>query len=399
MTILDRENAAITDMLAARVEAGDFPSAVYLVAERGRTRYSAALGHAVLEPREVRAGLHTIYDLASLTKPLITGLLCALRVERGELELDAPAARYLNEFGGNGHARITVRQLLTHTSGLPAWRPLRVLTGDRPERAAEVIARLPLEQDPGARVVYSDLGFVMLGLLLERLGGAPLAELARRDIFRPLLLRRTCFNPAEALRAEIAACEMSGNTYEREMFRAGGGTEDEVDSVAWREQIIWGEVHDGNAHFLGGAAGHAGLFSDARETCLIAEQFIGARTRLLRPDTCRLFNTNMATGLNEERSLAWQLAATHGSAAGDALPPDAFGHLGFTGTSCWIDWRDERVHVLLTNRTHTRHLPFVNINSVRRQFHTLAAKALDAAEGAGVPAETPEDAEAAGSGE
>ncbi len=384
MDKIETHHVAINELLASRIEAGDFPSAAYLVAERGCVRYSAALGRAVVEPREVPATFDTIYDLASLTKPLVTGLLCALRVERGELELDAPAADYLSEFGSDAHKRITVRQLLTHTAGLPAWRSLRSLTGDRSERVAEVIARLQLEHVPGARVVYSDLGFIMLGLLLERLGGAPLAELARREIFQPLLLRRTCFNPAHSLRAEIAASEINGNDYERTMFRAGAGA-DEADSPTWREQIIWGEVHDGNAHFLGGAAGHAGLFSDPRETCLIAEQFISARTRLLKPDTCHLFHTNMTEGLNEARSLAWQLAATPDSTAGGALSADTFGHLGFTGTSCWIDSRNERVFLLLTNRTHTRRLPFVNINSVRRRFHTLAAKTLDNAERAGIP--------------
>jgi len=376
LAILPQQSGVITELLTGRIEAGDFPSAVYLVAERGRTRYAAALGNAVLEPREIPASLDTIYDLASLTKPLVTGLLCALRVERGELELDAPVADYLCEFGSDTHKRISVRQLLTHTSGLAAWKPLRVLTGDRRERVPEVIAGLPTEHQPGTCVVYSDLGFITLGLLLERLGGETLAELARREIFRPLLLRRTFFNPAGAFRTESAACEMGGNSYEREMCRAGGGA-GEVDSVAWREQPIWGDVHDGNAHFLGGAAGHAGLFSTARETYLIAEQFIGARTRLLRPDTCSLFRTNMTEGLGEARSLAWQLAATPDSTAGDALPSDAFGHLGFTGTSCWIDARSERAYILLTNRTHTRTLPFVNINSVRRQFHTLASRALD----------------------
>ena len=141
--------------------------------------------------------------------------------------------------------------------------------------------------------------------------------------------------------------------------------------------MIWGEVHDGNAYFLGGAAGHAGLFSDARETLQVAEQFIANRTRLLLSETCRLFRTNMTVGLNEARSLAWQLAATSDSTAGSALPPDSFGHLGFTGTSCWIDADRERVFILLTNRTHARALPFVNIKSIRRTFHTLAVRALE----------------------
>ncbi len=136
-------------------------------------------------------------------------------------------------------------------------------------------------------------------------------------------------------------------------------------------------MHDGNAHFLGGAAGHAGLFSTAAETLRIAEQFLARRTRLLKPETCELFRTNMTEGLNEARSLAWQLAATPESTAGPRLAPDSFGHLGFTGTSCWIEPASETVFILLTNRTHARALPFVNINSVRRRFHALAVEALE----------------------
>jgi CubicO group peptidase (beta-lactamase class C family) len=368
--------AEISSMLSARINAGDFPSAVYLVAERGRVRFADALGSAVREPRERPATFETIYDLASLTKPLVTGLLCAMRVERGELELDAPAAKYLREFARAGRVVMTTRHLLTHTAGLPAWRPLRQLTNDRRDRVLDMIAAEKLIHAPGTQVLYSDLGFITLGLLLERVSGAPLPELARREIFEPLALRRTFFNPAAALQTEVAACEINGNTYERGMCGERDGA---AEAGAWRERTIWGEVHDGNAYFLGGAAGHAGLFSTARETFEIAEQFLAARTRLLRPETCPLFCTKMTPGLNEARSFAWQLAATPDSTAGTSLPPDAFGHLGFTGTSCWIDPTRERVLILLTNRTHTRTLPFVNINGVRRQFHTLAVAALNRA--------------------
>lgn len=149
-------------------------------------------------------------------------------------------------------------------------------------------------------------------------------------------------------------------------------------SGVWREQTVWGEVHDGNSYFLGGAAGHAGLFSTAFETLQLAKQFHAAMTSLLKAETCRLFRTNMTEGLDEARSLAWQLAATPASTAGPRLTPDSFGHLGFTGTSCWNDPTHERVFILLTNRTHARPLPFVNINSVRRSFHTLAVEALEA---------------------
>jgi serine-type D-Ala-D-Ala carboxypeptidase len=374
----------ITAMLDERIAAGDFPSAVYLVAERGVIRFSGALGDAVREPVKHAATLETIYDLASLTKPLVTGLLTAMLVERRRVELDGAVSLYLPEFAREDRRAITVRQLLTHTSGLPAWRPLYLLAGGDPARTLEVIASQPLEQAPGARVVYSDLGFITLGLLLQRAADAPLAELAREEIFAPLGLARTFFNPERSLQTGVAACESGGNAYERRVCEIDHGPRPESDrgtppATNWRTATIWGEVHDGNAYFLGGAAGHAGLFSTARETLRLAEQFLPRTTRLLAGETCALFRTNMTEGLNEARSFAWQLAATPDSTAGPLLPPDSFGHLGFTGTSCWVDPNRERVLILLTNRTHARPLPFVNINSVRRRFHTLAVGALERA--------------------
>jgi CubicO group peptidase (beta-lactamase class C family) len=364
----------ISALLAERLAAGDFPSAVYLVAERGRVRLSGALGHAVREPQRIVATLDTVYDLASLTKPLVAGLLCARRIERGELALDHPVAKYLPEYDREDKRAITVGQLLTHTSGLPAWRPLYIEAAERND-ALRVIAEQALTYAPGTRVLYSDLGFITLGFLIERLAGASLSEVARSEIFLPLGLNRTFFNPDQALRTETAACEL-GNGFEREMCQ-GLRVKDWAN---WREHILWGEVHDGNAHFLGGAAGHAGLFSTARETLALAEQFIPGSTELLASATCALFRHNLTEGLEEARSVAWQLAATPDSTAGPALPPDSFGHLGFTGTSCWIDPEHERTFILLTNRTHARSLPFVNINSVRRKFHTLAVAALDKSE-------------------
>jgi serine-type D-Ala-D-Ala carboxypeptidase len=368
---------AISTMLAERIEAGDFPSAVYLVAERGVARFSDALGDAVRDPERHAATTDTIFDLASLTKPLVTGMLLASLVERGVVGPDAPVADYLPQFGANDKRAVTVRHLLTHTSGLPAWLPLYLAGGGGRSRVLETIAAQPLEREPGARVVYSDLGFITLGLLAESVSEAPLSELAHREIFRPLGLARTFFNPEKTLRAETAACESGGNAYERGMCEAGASSAEAVDAGDWREATIWGEVHDGNAFFLGGAAGHAGLFSTAGETLRLALQFLPRTSELLKDETCALFRTNMTEGLNEARSFAWQLAATPESTAGPRLPPEAFGHLGFTGTSCWIDPTRERVFILLTNRTHARTLPFVNINGVRRRFHTLAVEALE----------------------
>jgi CubicO group peptidase (beta-lactamase class C family) len=372
---------SISHLPAERIRAGDFPSAVYVVAERGRAIFADALGDAVREPELRVATLETIYDLASLTKPLVTGLLCAGLVELGELTLDSAVAQYLQEFDRADKHHITVRELLTHTSGLPAWRPLYLIAHEK-EAALAAIASEPLEYKTGERVVYSDLGFIVLGLLVQRLTGASLEELTRREIIARLQLGRTFFNPESKLRPDIAASE-TGNAYEREMcekdfpsISPGEIASSSVDYV-WRKEIIWGEVHDGNSHFFGGAAGHAGLFSTVGETLRLANQFIGGSSELLSNETCELFRQNMTTGLNEARSFSWQLAATKDSTAGPALPPDAFGHTGFTGTTCWVDAGHERVFILLSNRTHDHSLPFSNINSVRRQFHTLAVSALD----------------------
>ena len=368
-------NPTISTLLAERINSGDFPSAVYVIAEHGRAVFTDALGDAVREPETRPATLETIYDLASLTKPLITGLICAHLVELGELTLDSSVANYLLEFDRPDKSRITIRQLLTHSSGLPAWRPLYLLAVER-ESSLTSIANETLDDQPGKRVIYSDLGFIVLGFLLERLMRSRLDELALNRIMNPLDLQHTFFNPAAATRTGVAASE-TGNAYERDMCEKSFSMESIASYYACRKEVIWGDVHDGNAHFLGGAAGHAGLFSTAHETLRLANQFIEGQSQLLSSETCKLFRQNMTDGMNEARSFAWQLAATKDSTAGPSLPSDAFGHTGFTGTSCWVDAERERVFILLTNRTHARALPFANINAVRREFHRLAVAALD----------------------
>ncbi len=361
----------LSALLEGHIKAGEFPSAVYLVADHDDVVFTDALGYSVVEPYRVANKLDTIYDLASLTKPLITAMLCSRRIELGELTLDSAVAHYLPEFDRTDKQMITIRELLTHTSGLPAWRPLYALTEDQPDRAAGAIVNLDLEYKPGTRVVYSDLGFIALGILLERLTGHRLAHMAKQEIFEPLNLQQTFFNPEIALQTGIAACE-TGNAYEADMTRQIGVAE----YANSRQRLIWGEVHDGNAYFLGGAAGHAGLFSTAREVFLMAQQFLPDYSKLLKPETCRMFRETMTPGLEEARSIGWQLAGTKDSTGSADLPPDSFGHNGFTGTCVWIDAEHQRVFILLTNRTHARKLPFANINAVRREFNSLAAKAL-----------------------
>ena len=357
--------------LSEHISAGDFPSAVYVVAQSGKIIFADALGHSVIEPYRIANKTDTVYDLASLTKPLITCMLCARRIELGELTLDSSVSHYLPEFERTDKQMITVRELLTHTSGLPAWRPLYLLANDEPDRAVGAIANLDLEYHPGTRVIYSDLGFITLCFLLERMTGQRLATLAQHEIIQQLQLEHTFFNPELALQTGIAACE-TGNTYERNMCEETGAG---IYSNS-RQRVIWGEVHDGNAYFLGGAAGHAGLFSTAADVLVLSNQFLAAHSSLLKPETCIHFRTNMTPGLEEARSLGWQLAVSKESTAGPDLPPDSFGHNGFTGTSVWIDAQDDRVFILLTNRTHARQLPFANINSIRRQFHSMAVAAM-----------------------
>ena len=364
-------NPKLSALLLEHISAGDFPSAVYLVAQSGNKIFADTLGNSVVEPYQIANKLDTVYDLASLTKPLITCMLCALRIELGELTLDSSVSHYLPEFERTDKQMITVRELLTHTSGLPAWRPLYLLTNDEPDRAVGAIANLDLEYHPGTRVIYSDLGFITLGFLLERMTGQRLAALAQHEIIQQLQLEHTFFNPELALQTGIAASE-TGNTYERNMCEETGAG---IYSNS-RQRVIWGEVHDGNAYFLGGAAGHAGLFSTAEDVLVMSNQFLGPHSSLLKPETCANFRTNMTPGLEEARSLGWQLALTKESTAGPDLPSDSFGHNGFTGTSVWIDSQNDRVFILLTNRTHARQLPFANINALRRQFHSLAVGSL-----------------------
>jgi len=372
----------ISNFLQQRIDAGDFPSAVYLVAEKGEIVFHDALGYAVVEPELIPARLDTIYDLASLTKPLVTGLLAATLVETQELEQGRTLDHYFPEFYAPSHYGheswdTSVWELATHSSFFEAWKPFYLLCNDRSEILTQILHQ-PMHWS-GDAVTYSDLNFTVLMFLIERLGEARIDEFASKEIVMPLNLSSTGFNPAHHLRTQIAASE-KGNQYERQMCLEKGYLQRPATaggSDKLRNHIIWGEVHDGNAYFMGGVAGHAGLFSTAEEVFKIAEQFLPNYTRLLKPTTCELFRTNFTKGMNEDRSFAFQLASTKDSTAGTKMSPESFGHNGFTGTSLWIDPVKERIFVLLTNRTHNHSLPFVNINPIRRRFHDLAIELLD----------------------
>ncbi len=367
-------SSEINRFLSERIEAGDFPSVVYLVAEKGEIVLHDALGMAVVEPERIAAAKDTIYDLASVTKVLVTGLMVSMLIESGKLAFDDAVSGQLADFDTTDKRHITIGELLMHTSGLPAWLPL-YMTASGKDDVRRVIARTPLEYQSGDRVLYSDLNFLTLQALIERVIGETLDVIARDMIIRPLGLKDTSFGPI-AERGRVAASE-KGNAFERATCIEKGFAVDDADPGVWRGEVIWGEVHDGNAHFLGGVAGHAGLFSTATEVFRIAQQCLPKYSQLLAPKTCALFMSNFTSGMNEHRSFAFQLASTPDSAAGKQMSPQSFGHLGFTGTSLWIDPARERVFVLLTNRTHNHALPFINLNSVRRRFHDLAIEFLD----------------------
>ena len=370
----------ISRFLQQRIEAKDFPSVVYLVAEKGEIVFQDALGLAVVEPERIEARINTIYDLASLTKPLVTGLLCVELIERGELNLKDKIAEFFAEFDTNEKREITIENLLTHTSGFAAWKPFYLISNFK-SQILELIASEKPETLTNSKVVYSDLNFIILGFLLEKIYRVTLDQIAEQKIFAPLNLRNTFFNPAGKLKRQIAASE-NGNYFESDMSKKEDFDMKKIEvrnaQSAMRNQLIWGEVHDGNCYFMGGVSGHAGLFSNASETFKIARQFLAEETDLLKPETCRLFCANLTASLNEARSVAFQLAETEDSTAGKFLPKDSFGHLGFTGTSLWIDPQKERIFILLTNRTHARTSPFANINTARREFHNLAATLLNA---------------------
>jgi CubicO group peptidase (beta-lactamase class C family) len=364
--------------LQSRVDAGDFPSAVYLAAEKGEVKFEDALGYAVVEPERIEARVDTIYDLASVTKVLVTALLAAKLIEDGRLRLDAPISQYLDSHELGDKASISIKQLFTHSTDLPGWIPFYLQVAERTEILFEIV-RTPFNADRGL-VVYGDPNFWLITFILERIFGEPIDVTARRLIIEPLGLKDTFFTPPDALKRRVAASE-KGTNFERQLCRDLGYdfTINRITGeVPFRDDVIWNEVHDQNAYFFGSVGGHAGLFSTAADVLTMAKQFLPNSTRLLKPETCELFTTNLTAGRNEDRSFGFELASSPDSTAGSKMSPQSFGHLGFTGTSLWIDPVKERVFILLTNRTHDHDLPLVNMNPIRRQFHNLAIDALDA---------------------
>ncbi|MEW6130769.1 MAG: serine hydrolase domain-containing protein [Acidobacteriota bacterium] len=378
---MNQSFAKIHAFLKSEIARGTFPGAQFVIGERGKIIEDAALGFAVLTPERIAATTETIYDLASLTKPLVTTLLTVKFSERGLLDLHAEASRYLEELLGTDKQAMTLQELLTHTSGLEKWRPLYLEARSRNDVVA-AISHAARDTKSAPVAVYSDLNFILLGFVLERVAGARLDVIAHREIFEPLNLRRTRFHPPPELKSQIAATEL-GQMHERATVKAekflcrlpDKTLIEKSPQPLKRKQLIWGEAHDGNAYFMDGVAGHAGLFSTAREVWVIANQFLPG-SQLLKSESLKYFSTNYSPGGSNDRSLGWMLASTSDCSAGKRLPPEAFGHNGFTGTSVWLDGERKRVFVLLTNRVHPQ-VRDLGMKQARQQFNSLAVEALE----------------------
>jgi CubicO group peptidase (beta-lactamase class C family) len=367
---VDPERLAKAQAFLERAVAdGAFPGAVALIALDGQVVAHWAIGHAQVEPEPRPMHLDTIFDLASLTKPLAGATAALLLLEYGAWSLDDPVARFIPEFAAKGKQDVTLHQLLTHSSGLAPWAATYAHARD-PESTLRYICSLPLTYIPGTSVAYSDLGFSMIGHLVRRVTGSGIDAFLSRRAWAALGMLDTAYLPAEAFRPRIAATER-GNAFERVMVSDRGESFD-----GWRDHVLVGEVNDGNTHYaLGGISSHAGLFSSGLDVLKFAEMYLGEGPRLLAPATIATATLNHTPGLASARGLGWELQPRAG---GDLLSPRAFGHTGFTGTSLVIDPERRLVIILLTNRTH----PDANnerIATVRPRFHNLVAASIVAA--------------------
>ena len=337
----------VETFLGEEIAEGSFPGAVALVGSGERVLEVAAAGHACIEPVEVAASSGTLFDLASLTKPLCTGALAM--ATGGALTLDAAPGRYLPEWKQTRFEGIRVEHLLTHTSGLAAWYPMYT-RGEGAAAYRKTLATMEPQARPGAQVVYSDLNFLVLGEILETIFTARLDRLFSDLVAGPAGSRAAFLPPAGA---DAAATE-KGDRFERAMVESRGLT-----YAHFRDGVVRGEVHDGNAFRRGGVAAHAGLFAAAADVYALARTWLEPA----RVDAGR----DRTPELSEARGLAWQGRREAGSAIPE-MSTRAFGHTGFTGTSLWIDPDRELIAILLTNRIHpvVREIPF---NEVRQRFH------------------------------
>lgn len=365
LTSAPRFDAATFDALVEDgIRRGAYPGAALVIGRRDTVLVAKGYGRLTWARTSRPADADsTLYDLASLTKVMATTPALMLLVERGKVRLDAPVATYIPEFDGRGTAAITVRHLLSHTSGLRPTLPLWRQAAHSAAALQMVFATTPIAS-PGTRVIYSDLNAILLGEVVRRASGKPLDAFAARELFAPLGLRETMFRPSP-----------SGQVWARV-----------APTGVWRGHPVAGVVNDQNAARLGGVAGHAGLFATARDVARFAQFMLreGALPngrRLLRPETVRAFVTRAAPLGREARALGWEAVPTGESvsSAGTLFGPRSYGHTGWTGTSLWIDPDRNLFVVLLTNRAFAPRArqSLTIVKEVRGRIADAAARAAD----------------------
>jgi CubicO group peptidase (beta-lactamase class C family) len=380
-----------------------FPGASIAVTHRGHLVALKALGHFTHDAvapsfsRSLRGdgdfdfevAPSTLFDLASLTKVVATTPMAMLLYQRGLLDLDAPVAAIVPEFIFDAEKdprrrKVTLRMLLAHSSGLPAYEKLflKARTRDELLNAAFIT---PLAADPGARAEYSDIGFIILGIALERLADESLDRFCQREIFAPLTMTNTTFNPPQEIRpqipptAEERELPCGSDTPVRQPPKAQpppGGSDHSARST-FRNRIIQGEVQDENASVLGGVAAHAGLFSTAPDLAKFAHSMLNGGSPILRPETVSLFTRRESAPAATSRTLGWDTPSSP-SQSGKYFSPQSFGHLGYTGTSLWIDPARQLSITLLTNRTWPD-CSNQTIKQIRPRFHGAVVEDLDLA--------------------
>jgi len=325
------------------------PGAVVLVGRKGHVIWQKTYGSRAVEPAQESMTADTIFDLASLTKVVATATSIMILVERGKVRLHDPLSAYIPELKVEGRENITIEQLLIHRSGYAPDFDLR----ERWTGYDEAIKRLikePLRNPPGTRFVYSDIGFIALGEVVKRVSGMPLDEFAKQNIFTPLRMNETGFRPAAALRARVAPTEKR-----RGQLSYLGDTATNIGA----EGDVWlrGEVHDPTSYRMGGVAGHAGLFSTAKDLAIYCQMILNGGEyggiRILSPlSVAEMTRPRLVSNTGATRGLGWDINSSYSTNRGELFPLGSFGHTGFTGTSIWIDPSSQMFVVFLSNRVH-----------------------------------------------
>jgi serine-type D-Ala-D-Ala carboxypeptidase len=347
---------AVTVLLQG-IEGRAFPGASFAVFKDDRIVMQAALGRFTYEGSSPAIELPTVFDLASLTKVVATTAMAMLRYDRGALVLEQPVIDLLPEFAGKEEKderrqQVTIEMLLSHSSGLPAYVPLYKQARNR-AALVQLAAQTPLEADPGTHAVYSDIGFILLAELLQGLAGTSLDDFCAKQIFVPLRVSSARFCPAEEDRSLIPPT---------------------LDDKSFRHRIIQGEVHDENASAMDGVAGHAGIFAASDDLMKFAACILGFGPQLFRPETIQLFTRRRPSPIGTSRALGWDTPSTP-SQSGRYFSPHSFGHLGYTGTSLWIDGEQSIAIALLTNRTWPDNQSQI-VKQIRPMFHDAVMEAL-----------------------